>query len=272
MNGDLLGTVLWPFKWAIDAVLVTCHSLLVALGLAAGDGVTWLLAVLGLMIVVRVLLTPLFVRQVNSQRKMALLAPQLQNIQQRYKGQTDRLSREAMNRDTMALYRAAGTSPFASCLPILVQLPILLSVFQVLSTAMRSLGSPGVAFLTAALASSFSQASLFGAPLRITLLTTGAPPTAFLIGVLLIAVTAASQFLSQVLNQRATVPPGALGPGPQGAQKALLYLLPVIVVASNLTFPLGVIAYWTFSSLWTLGQTFLITARTPPQVRENPSQ
>lgn len=272
MNGDLLGTMLWPFKWAIDAILVSCHSLLVALGLAAGDGVTWLLAVLGLVIVVRVLLTPLFVRQVTSQRKIAQLAPQLQNIQQRYKGRTDRLSRDALNGETMALYRAAGTNPFASCLPLLAQLPILLSVFQVLSTALRPLGSPGVAFLTAALASSFGQASLFGAPVRITLLTAGAPPTALLTGALLITVTAASQILSQLLIQHATAGHVTPGPAPQGLQKALVYLLPLIVIASNITFPLGVIAYWTFSSLWTLGQTVLITARTPPQPLQNPSQ
>jgi YidC/Oxa1 family membrane protein insertase len=264
VTGDLLSTVLWPFKWLVEAILVACHHLLGMAGFPGGDGLTWVLSVLGLVIVVRVLLTPLFVRQVRSQQKMAEIAPRLKDIQETYKGRTDRESREAMSRDTMELYRTAGTSPFASFLPLLIQLPIMLSLFQVLNTAMRSPDLPGVAFLSAALSFSFGHASVLGAPLRFTLLTPGAPPAVLVIGVALIMVIAASQVLSQLLNLRASTHRDDRARSLQGQQKALLYLLPTIVIASNITFPLGVTIYWAFSSVWTLGQTFLITRPLPP--------
>lgn len=266
MNGDLLGTVLWPFKWVVEAILVSCHTLLTVLGLPAAGGLTWILSVLGLVIIVRLLLTPLFTRQIASQRKTAEIAPQLKGIQARHKGKTDRRSREALSRETTELYRRAGASPFSSCLPVLVQVPILLSLFQVLNAAMRTPGTPGVSFLTPLLSASFGHATLWGAPLRFTLLTPAAPPAVLLIGVGIILVMAASQVVAQVLNTSRVLTPDLPSQPIQGQQKVLLYLLPVIVVASGVTFPLGVMLYWAFSSAWTLGQNYLIT-RPHPWVR-----
>ena len=134
---DLFGIVLWPFKWVIEAILVAFHSGWSAVGLDPDAGLTWVLSILGLVLVVRAALIPLFVRQIKSQRKMMEIAPQLKKIQEKYKGKRDQFSREAMSRETMELYKRTGTSPFASCLPLLAQMPIFFSLFQVLDNAQK---------------------------------------------------------------------------------------------------------------------------------------
>ena len=94
-----------------------------------------MLSIVGLVLVVRAALIPIFVRQIKSQRKMLEVAPQLKKIQDKYKGKKDQFSREAMQRETMELYKKAGTNPFSSCLPLLIQMPIFFSLFSVLNEA-----------------------------------------------------------------------------------------------------------------------------------------
>ncbi len=91
------------------------------------------MSIVGLVIVVRAALIPLFVKQIKSQRKMMEIAPELRKVQEKYRGKKDQLSREAMSRETMALYKKHGTTPMSSCLPLLVQMPIFFSLYSVLS-------------------------------------------------------------------------------------------------------------------------------------------
>ena len=90
------------------------HWLFTAMGLPAAAGITWVLAIVGLVLVVRSALIPLFVKQIKSQRKMMEIAPELRKVQEKYKGKKDQLSREAMSRETMALYKKHGTNPASS--------------------------------------------------------------------------------------------------------------------------------------------------------------
>ena len=87
----------------------------------------------GWCLVVRSALIPLFVKQIKSQRKMMEIAPELRKVQEKYKGKKDQLSREAMSRETMALYKKHGTNPASSCLPLLVQMPVFFALFSVLN-------------------------------------------------------------------------------------------------------------------------------------------
>ena len=111
---DVIGTILWPVKWIVELLLVGWHWLLSYLGLEPAAGITWVLSIIGLVLVVRAALIPLVARQIRSQRKMLQIAPELKAIQDRYKGKNDQLSREAMSRETMAVYAAAGTNPLIS--------------------------------------------------------------------------------------------------------------------------------------------------------------
>ena len=82
---DLLGTILWPLKWAVELILVAWHWLLTLAGLPAAAGITWVLSIVGLVIVVRAALIPLFVKQIKSQRKMMDIAPELRKVQEKYR-------------------------------------------------------------------------------------------------------------------------------------------------------------------------------------------
>ena len=103
---DIFGTLLWPIKYVIEVILVAFHWLFTSIGLDTNAGITWVLAIVGLVLVVRAALIPVFVRQIRSQRKMLEVAPELKKIQEKYKGKRDQFSREAMSRETMELYRA----------------------------------------------------------------------------------------------------------------------------------------------------------------------
>ena len=98
------------------------------------SGLAWGLSIVVLVIVIRILLIPLFFKQIKASRGMQLIAPEMQAIQKKYKGKTDPASREAMSRETMELYKKHGTNPFASCLPILAQSPIFFALFRVLNS------------------------------------------------------------------------------------------------------------------------------------------
>lgn len=161
---DLIGIVLWPLKWAVELVLVGWHSLFTLLGMAPAAGLTWVLSIVGLVIVVRAALIPLFVRQIKSQRKMMEIAPELRKVQEKYRGKKDQLSREAMSRETMALYKKHGTTPVASCLPLLVQMPIFFALFSVLNDVQKVGANPGfsgVGLLDNELTRQFYDARLF---------------------------------------------------------------------------------------------------------------
>ena len=161
---DFFSIILWPFKFVVEAILVFWHWIFTSIGLAPDAGLTWVLSIIGLVIVVRAALIPLFVRQIKSQRKMMELAPEMRKIQERYKGKRDQLSREAMSRETMAMYKKHGTTPLSSCLPLLVQMPILLGMFYTLSEVKRHAewGVGGTGLLNATLTREFYNAELFG--------------------------------------------------------------------------------------------------------------
>ena len=263
---DLFGLVLWPFKWVIEAILVGFHGLWSAVGLAPDDGLTWILSILGLVLVVRAALIPLFVRQIKSQRKMMEIAPQLKKIQEKYKGKRDQFSREAMSRETMELYRSSGTSPLSSCFPLLAQMPIFFSLFQVLNNAARSTTAHGVGALNVALSASFGNARLFGAPLKSSIGTAGKGADAGLvitIAVVMIVLMSASQFITQLQIMAKNVSPETKASPMYRQQRVLLYILPFVFIFSGVAFPLGVMFYWVFSNVWTMGQQFLVIRNSP---------
>ena len=166
----IIDTILWPIRWVIEAMLVGFHRFFEYIGFEGGSGLSWVLSITVLVLVVRSALIPVFVRQIKSQRKMIEISPDLKKIQDKYKGKKDQFSREAMSRETMALYSKAGTNPFSSCLPLLLQMPIFFALFRVLSEAGQ--GNAGVSFMTKDFAVQFGTAELFGmAPLSATMQT-----------------------------------------------------------------------------------------------------
>jgi YidC/Oxa1 family membrane protein insertase len=266
---DILGTILWPIKWAIEFLLVTFHQLWSLTGLDADAGITWVLAIVGLVLVVRAALIPVFVRQIKSQRKMLEVAPQLKKIQDKYKGKRDQFSREAMSRETMELYKRTGTNPLSSCLPLLLQMPIFFGLFSVLNDAQHD--KAGVGLLNIDLADSFANSTLFGAPLKstfaeqFTLATAGQPfnGLVMIIAATMVILMTASQFFTQLQLMAKNMSAETKASPMYRQQRILLYLLPLVFAFSGVAFPLGVMFYWLTSNFWTMGQQFLVIRNMP---------
>jgi YidC/Oxa1 family membrane protein insertase len=259
---DFFGLILWPIKWVIEAILVGFHTLFTVLGLQSEAGLTWVLSIAGLVVVVRAALIPLFVRQIKSQRKMLEIAPDLKKIQDKYKGKRDQFSREAMSRETMALYGKHKTSPFASCLPILVQMPIFFGLFSVLNNSFN--GLTGVGLLNEQLSQEFGRATLFGiAPLGATMVNNDGNTWVIVIAAILIVLMTASQFITQLQimskNQSAEMKASPM----YRQQRILLYVLPIVFLFSGIAFPLGVMFYWFVSNIWTMVQQFIVIRNMP---------
>jgi len=260
--------LLQPIMIAVAWIMVQFHTLFTALGMDEDGGLAWSLSIVGLVIVIRVLLIPLFVKQIKASRGMQLLAPEMQAIQKKYKGKTDPASREAMSRETMELYRKHGTNPFASCMPILLQSPIFFALFRVLNSLKPlSEGSyprgDHIGAMTQELAKSAEGATIFGAPLSGTFMQAGGDIHIQVVTVLLIVLMSLTTFTTQRQLTRKNMPPAALSGPMAQQQKVLLYVLPLIFAFSGVNFPIGVLVYWTTTNLWSMGQQFYTIRRMP---------
>ena len=263
---DIFGLILWPIKWVVELVLVAFHWLFTSIGMDTNAGATWVLAIVGLVIVVRAALIPVFVRQIRSQRKMLEIAPELKKIQDKYKGKRDQYSRENMSRETMALYSKHGTNPLSSCLPLLLQMPIFFALFSVLNEAQK--GNAGVGPLNTQLATSFADANLFGvAPLHASFQSAmeenPANVTVMVIAATMVIVMTASQFITQLQIMSKNMSEETKASPQFRQQRILLYILPLVFAVSGFAFPLGVMTYWLVSNFWTMGQQFVVIRNMP---------
>jgi YidC/Oxa1 family membrane protein insertase len=265
---NIIDTILWPIKWVVELILVAFHELWASIGLNPNAGLTWVLSIVGLVLVIRAALIPIFVRQIKSQRRMLEVAPQLKKIQDKYKGKKDQFSREAMSRETMELYKKTGTNPLSSCLPLLLQMPIFFSLFSVLSNAQHvnpnGTRVPGVGLLNPKLSESFGTSSLFDiAPLHLAISTANGNRAVIVIAIIMIILMTGSQFITQLQimskNQSAEMKASPMFK----QQRILLYLLPLVFAFSGYTFPLGVMFYWLVSNFWTMAQQFLVIRNMP---------
>jgi YidC/Oxa1 family membrane protein insertase len=230
------------------------------MGLQSTSGISWVLAVVGLVLVVRAALIPVFVKQIKSQRNMMLVQPELKKLQDKYKGKTDRDSRERMAREQMDLYKRTGSNPLSSCLPLLLQMPIFTGLFFVLNDAGNN--KSGVGLLTQEMAISFSQAEIFGAKLSDTFFGSDLINVKIIAGIMIVAMTA-SQFITQKQIMTKNQNPDVQNSQFMQTQKILLYVLPFVFLISGVSFPLGVMTYWLVSNFWTMGQQFLVIRNMP---------
>jgi YidC/Oxa1 family membrane protein insertase len=254
---NLINTVLGPIEWVVSWVLVAFHRFFVAIGLNPDGGAAWTLSIVGLVVVIRIILIPLFVKQIKAQRGMQMLQPKMKEIQKKYKDDRERQSQEMMK-----LYKETGTNPFASCLPILAQSPIFLALFRVLNGIAQGV-SLGV--LNPELVNSARNARLFGAPLYATFAKAntypGVDPTSVRITTLvLIALMTATTFTTQRQLMMKNMPSD--NPMAQ-QQKLLLYVLPFMFAIFGINFPIGVLIYWLTTNVWTMGQQFYVIRNNP---------
>lgn len=260
---DWMDKLLYPLQWVVAWILAIFHEIFTAIGLPAANGWTWVLSIAGLTLVIRAILIPLFVYQIKSQRKMQLLQPQIQRLQAKYKGKKDQYSRQAMAEEQMSLFRDNKTSPWASCLPLLVQMPIFFSLFRVIhnmpDVASGSVGAIGG--FTQELAIQAEQSSVFGISLSATFLSDGFG-VKLLTGVLIV-IMASTMFITQKQMMAKNMSESAMANPMMQSQKMLLYVMPVVFGFGGLYFPLGVLFYWLVSNTWTMCQQHVVIRSMP---------
>ncbi|MEZ5117423.1 MAG: membrane protein insertase YidC [Candidatus Nanopelagicales bacterium] len=245
-------------RTAVSWILVQFHSLLSTV-MDPGAGVTWVLSIVGLVIVIRILLIPLFVKQIKSQRNLQLIQPQMKEIQKKYAGDRERQSQEMMK-----LYRETGTNPLASCLPILLQAPIFFALFSVLQGIATN--TPQGVFQWPQYAAQFEsarEAVFLGVPLYGTFLgaaETPNPTATHILTLILIILMSTTTFITQrQLIVKNTAPDNPI----VRQQKILLYVFPLVFAVGGINFPVGVLVYWFTTNLWSMGQQFYVIRNNP---------
>jgi YidC/Oxa1 family membrane protein insertase len=208
-------------------ILVTINDALASLGLSPSW--TWGLAIIGLTIIVRLVLFPLTWKQFSSAQSMQAIQPQIKELQKKYKSDRGKLQSE-----TMKLYQEHRVNPFASCLPLLLQLPVFISLYA----AIKGLG-PLSAPQYQASVEALNQASFLWIP------HLGFPDPYYILLVLYVV----SQLISTELM---------LTTQTDKSQKMLMRAMPIMFVFFLFRFPAGLFVYWVTTNVWTIGQQLLI--------------
>jgi YidC/Oxa1 family membrane protein insertase len=251
-----------PLYAAVSWIIVQFHTLYSKI-FDPDSGWAWGLSIVSLVIVIRICLIPLFVKQIKATRNMQALQPKMKAIQERYKSDKQRQSEEMMK-----LYKETGTNPFSSCLPILVQSPFFFALYHVLTYI--SQGKKVGVITDQDLVNSGREAHIFGAPIAAKF-TDSADKLAELsatltdvrvVTVIMIVLMSASQFITQRQLMTKNVDLTVKTPFMQ-QQKMLMYIFPVMFAVFGINFPVGVLVYWLTTNAWTMGQQLFVIRRNP---------
>jgi YidC/Oxa1 family membrane protein insertase len=229
-------------------------------------GLAWVLAIVFLVVTIRLILFPLFVKQIKSQRAMQELQPEMAKLRKQYGS-----DRQGLSQAMMALQKERGVNPLAGCLPILPQIPVFLSLFHVLRRLAP--GKEGLYSWSDQLTDEAARAKLFGAPISASFNMTGAKEEAILaipgvtylniriVAFVLIVIMCFTTYFTQKQIMKRS---GPVEGQAAMVQKILLYVMPAGLFVSGFLFPIGVLLYWFTNNLWTLGQQFFILRKMPP--------
>ncbi len=249
-----MGFILNPLYNIVSGVMVSIHKVVAPI-FGADSGVTWSISIMGLVVLIRIILIPLFVKQIKSQRAMTALQPHMKEIQKKYKD-----DRQKQSEEMMKLYKEHKTNPLASCFPIIAQAPIFFALFTVLNGIAQN--KPH-GFLKGEYLASAAQAKFFGAPISETFLGSD-KVTVKIVTVLLIAFMSGTTFTTQrQLMVKGMPKMDSSNNMMLQQQKIMLYLFPIIFAVSGVNFPVGVLIYWSTTNLWTWGQQFYVIKRNP---------
>ena len=213
----VLANLFQPLIDAEEWVLEALHSV----------GLGWGLAIVGLTMLVRLGLVPLVIRQVRAQRELARHLPELGRLRQRHRGDRERLQRELS-----AYYLEHGINPLSALVPVIVQIPIVVSLYYLMRTDVRSgrFGDTGFLFIP----------HLAGRPHGSVL-------------VALVVAYVAAQVTGSLVATRTM----------RSGQRGLLLALPLLFAAVVPRVPAGLAVYWVTTSVWTLGQQLVIWRTAP---------
>jgi YidC/Oxa1 family membrane protein insertase len=257
--------------YAISWILLSWHSAWDAIGISAsavlGTNWAWILAIVFLVVTVRVILFPIFVKQIKSQRAMQALQPKVKELQEKHKG-----DRETMQKELMELYRKEKANPLMGCLPMFLQIPVFLGLFHVLNRLDPAKTNKTLYGWTAEQFDSASQATLFTAPIAGKFGSTAAElarlgangTTVKIMAAVLVVIMMVTTYLTT--RQMILKTGWAEDPQQKMVQRLMLYGIPASLLISGAIFPIGVIIYWVTNNLVTLGQQQWVLRKYPPLV------
>ncbi|WP_405871098.1 MULTISPECIES: membrane protein insertase YidC [unclassified Streptomyces] len=254
---SLFSFITTPVSW----VIVQFHSVYGKI-FGPDTGWAWGLSIVSLVILIRICLIPLFVKQIKATRAMQTLQPEMKKIQERYKSDKQRQSEEMMK-----LYKETGTNPLSSCLPILAQSPFFFALYHVLNGI--ATGST-IGVINDSLLASARKAHIFGAPLAAKFTDSSEKVTALgatltdvrVVTAIMIVMMSASQFYTQRQLMTKNVDTTVKTPFMQ-QQKMLMYVFPVMFAVFGINFPVGVLVYWLTTNVWTMGQQMYVIHNNP---------
>ncbi|MER5716577.1 membrane protein insertase YidC [Streptomyces sp. NPDC002132] len=254
---SLFSFITTPVSW----VIVQFHSVYGAV-FGPDTGWAWGLSIVSLVILIRICLIPLFVKQIKATRAMQTLQPEMKKIQERYKNDKQRQSEEMMK-----LYKETGTNPLSSCLPILAQSPFFFALYHVLNGIATG---DKIGVINDQLLESARKAHIFGAPLAAKFTDGSAKVEALgasltdvrVVTAVMIVLMSASQFFTQRQLMTKNVDTTVKTPFMQ-QQKMLMYVFPVMFAVFGINFPVGVLVYWLTTNVWTMGQQMYVIRNNP---------
>ena len=249
--------ILTPIEWLQTWILKIVHDFFVLLGMNE-VGVSWVLAVIALVLVVQACIFPLFYKQIKSMRKMQALAPKMQRIQNKYKGKTDQASKEAMSREMMKLYQDNDANPAGSCLPLLIQSPVFMSMFYTLSAIpyiASGVKKESLGAFDQATAQQFTQTDVFGI-VSVTDNFNSADIAGKVVIGIFVALMCFCLWFTTYFSMKRNTPTASMNKQAESMQKMMLWLFPVMYIFSGVTMPFAVLVYWLTNNVCNLVRTF----------------
>jgi len=254
--------------YAISWILLNWHTLwekVVPARAVLGTNWTWILSIVFLVLTIRLLIFPVFVKQIRSQRAMQALQPQMKALQEKHKN-----DKQALQREMMELYRTEKVNPLMGCLPMLLQAPVFLGLLHVLRRLKPDNKLTELYGWTAEKFNSATHSRLFDAPIAASFNSTAADLakleanglTVKLVAGTLVAIMVATTYLSS--KQMILKTGWSEDPQQKMIQRLMLYGIPLSLLISGGIFPIGVVIYWVISNLFSLGQQAWVLSKYPP--------
>jgi YidC/Oxa1 family membrane protein insertase len=255
--------------YAISWILLRWHDLwdyVLPDGRFLGTNWDWILSIVFLVVTVRVVLFPVFVKQIKSQRAMQALQPKVKELQEKHKG-----DRETLQKEMMELYKVEKANPLMGCLPMFLQIPVFLGLFHVLRRLDPTKVNKDIYGWTADQFDSASAARLFTAPIASKFGSSEAELATFgvtngtivkVIAAILVLIMMTTTYLTS--RQMILKTGWAEDPQQKMIQRLMLYGIPASLLISGALFPIGVVIYWVTNNLFTLGQQQWVLRKFPP--------
>jgi YidC/Oxa1 family membrane protein insertase len=206
-------------------------------------GLGWGLSIVALTFLTRLLIVPLSIKQIRSMRALQAHQPELKQIQEKYKD-----DRQRMQREMMSFYKENNVNPFASCIPLLMQLPVFLALYYALRSFLPDEVCPGGA-------TDCADAGFLFIPSLLEKATGG---VLIVLIVLYVGTQLGAGLVMSVTADR--------------QQRMLMLALPVVFVPIIIGFPAGLVVYWITTNVWTLGQQFVVKQVSPPPPQPTPAE